>query len=156
MTSLDRLRMMLVAVLTGSTDSRIAIRQLVVELRKQVPTLYGLLCTNACALAVTHAASHRISHPRLPPAVVIPVCVVRTIRWVRLRPERLTDAEALRQLRSTSILTAVFSVAFTTWAMALNAYGGPYEQGHVAFFVGHHRHRLHLLPDAPAHRRLSW
>jgi diguanylate cyclase (GGDEF)-like protein len=134
MTSLDRLRLLLVAVLTGSTDARIAVRQLV-ELRRQVPTLYGLLCTNACALAVTHAALAPGYLTLGFPAIVIPVCVVRTIRWVRLRPERLTEEEALRQLRTTSLLTAVFSVAFTSWAMALNAYGGPYEQGHVAFFV---------------------
>lgn len=109
-------------------------RQLV-ELQKQIPTLYGLLSANACALAATH-------YPFAPPALtlglpgaLIVVCLTRGLQWWRLRPETLSAAQATRQLRRTSVLTAIFSVAFVSWAMALNVYGGPYEQGHVAIFV---------------------
>jgi diguanylate cyclase (GGDEF)-like protein len=118
----------------GPVGDRTAIRQLV-ELKKQIPTLYGLLCVNACALAVTHAAlAPRILTVGLPGILVL-ICTLRAIRWVKMRPELLSVVQAERQLRRTTVLTAILSVAFVGWAMALNGYGGPFEQGHVAIFV---------------------
>jgi diguanylate cyclase (GGDEF)-like protein len=105
------------------------------ELQKQVPTLYGLLSANACALAATH---YSLAPPVLTlvlPGALIVICLIRAVQWWRMRPEAISEARAARQLRQTSLLTAIFSFAFVSWAMALNGYGGPYEQGHVAIFV---------------------
>nr|WP_313899357.1 EAL domain-containing protein [Methylobacterium sp. E-065] len=52
-----------------------------------------------------------------------------------MRVDEMSQEQAAIQLRQTTVLTAVFSVAFVSWAMILNGYGGPYEQGHVAIFV---------------------
>ena len=110
------------------------VRQLT-ELRKQIPTLYVMLSVNACVLAVTH-------YPLAPalltlgvPCALVVLCMIRAVRWWRMRPETLSEAQAARQLSQTTILTAIFSTAFVTWAMVLNGYGGPFEQGHVAIFV---------------------
>jgi diguanylate cyclase (GGDEF)-like protein len=134
MNPLKRLIAMLATARTASAGGLTAVRQLT-ELQKQVPTLYGLLSINACALAVTH-------YPLAPafltlglPAAVIAICLVRAVHWLRLRPETFSEAQAARHLRQTTVLTVFFSVAFVIWAMILNGFGGPYEQGHVAIFV---------------------
>jgi diguanylate cyclase (GGDEF)-like protein len=111
-----------------------AVRQLV-ELRKQIPTLYGLLCVNAGALALTHAALAPLLLTLGMPAALIVLCAARATLWWRMRPDTVSPARAKRQLRRTTVLTAFLSAAFVTWAIALQAYGGPYEQGHVAIFV---------------------
>ncbi|WP_457107510.1 putative bifunctional diguanylate cyclase/phosphodiesterase [Methylobacterium sp. P5_C11] len=124
----------LIATLTGSSRGLTAVRQLA-ELKKQVPALYGLLSVNAGALAVTHYALAPLSLTVGLPAAVIALCLIRAVHWVRLRPETFSEAQAARHLRRTTALTVFFSVAFVIWAMVLNAFGGPYEQGHVAIFV---------------------
>ena len=111
-----------------------AVRQLM-ELRKQIPTLYGLLCVNAGALALTHAALAPLLLTLGMPAALIALCAARATLWWRMRPDTVSPARAKRQLRRTTVLTAFLSAAFVTWAIALQAYGGPYEQGHVAIFV---------------------
>lgn len=100
-----------------------------------MPTLYGLLCVNAGALALTHAPlAPTILTLGLPSALIV-LCMLRVRHWWRMRPETYSPAEVERQLRRTMGLTALLSAAFVTWAMSLNAYGGPFEQGHVAIFV---------------------
>ena len=134
MTRLRRLRPLLTAAQARSADDRTSVRQLV-ELQKQVPTLYGLLCVNACALAMTHLTLAPASLTLGVPGILGVLCMVRAIWWWRLRPDAFSEEAAARQLRRTTVLTALFSLAFVSWAMVLNGYGGPYEQGHVAIFV---------------------
>ncbi|KAA0108550.1 EAL domain-containing protein [Methylobacterium sp. P1-11] len=124
----------LIATLTTSARGLTAVRQLT-ELQKQVPTLYGLLSVNAGALAVTHYGLAPAVLTLGIPGAVIALCLVRAVHWLRLRPETLSEAQAARHLRRTTVLTVFFSVAFVIWAMVLNRFGGPYEQGHVAIFV---------------------
>ncbi len=134
MTPTNWFRAKLTGMRSRSTNDLPATRQLV-ELHKQIPTLYGLLSVNACALAATHySRAPHILTLGIPGALVL-VCLFRAARWWRMRPETISEAQAARQLRRTSVLTAIFSAAFVSWAMALNEYGGPYEQGHVAIFV---------------------
>jgi diguanylate cyclase (GGDEF)-like protein len=130
----SHLRPMLNAPRIRSTKDLTCVRQLV-ELQKQIPTLYIMLSINACALAITH-------YPWAPtfltlglPGALVALCIVRAVWWWRMRPEKLSEEQAARQLRRTTALTALFSAAFVSWAMILNGYGGPYEQGHVAIFV---------------------
>ena len=105
------------------------------ELRKHIPTLYVLLSVNSCALAVTHYPLAPVLLTLGFPGVLVTVCVLRAVRWWRMRVDEMSQEQAAIQLRQTTVLTAVFSVAFVSWAMILNGYGGPYEQGHVAIFV---------------------
>jgi len=130
----ERLRSPLTAMLSRSADDLPPARQLA-ELHKQIPTLYSLLSANACALAATHYPFAPLVLTLGLPGVLIAVCLVRAVRWWRMRPETISEAQAARQLQRTTVLTAIFSVAFVSWAIALNGYGGPYEQGHVAIFV---------------------
>ncbi len=119
---------------TASAPGLTAMRQLA-ELQKHIPSLYGLLSVNAGALAVTHYGLAPAYLTLGIPGTVIALCLLRAIHWWRLRPEALDEAQAARHLRRTTVLTVFFSVAFVIWAMVLNTFGGPYEQGHVAIFV---------------------
>lgn len=134
MINFSHLRSMLHAERARSETDLTCVRQLA-ELQKQIPTLYGLLSINACALAITH-------YPLAPgfltlglPGVLVALCILRAVQWWQMRPEEIDEERAARQLRRTTALTTVFSIAFVSWAMVLNGYGGPYEQGHVAIFV---------------------
>ncbi|MGY2049321.1 putative bifunctional diguanylate cyclase/phosphodiesterase [Methylobacterium sp. JK268] len=111
-----------------------AVRQLT-ELRKQVLSLYALLCVNACALAATHLTLAPAWLTFGVPVPLVVLCAVRAVHWSRLRPQDHTEVQAVRCLRRVSAITALLSVCFVTWAMLLNAYGGPFEHGHVAIFV---------------------
>ncbi|WP_245930926.1 putative bifunctional diguanylate cyclase/phosphodiesterase [Methylobacterium radiodurans] len=125
---------MLTMALAGPAEGLSAVRQLV-ELRKQMPTLYGLLAVNACALAATHFSLAPLVLTPVLPGALSTLCAARAVHWWRMRPEEMSEVEAGRQLHRSTVLTAIFSIAFVGWAMVLNSYGGPYEQGHVAFFV---------------------
>jgi diguanylate cyclase (GGDEF)-like protein len=104
-------------------------------LRRQVPLLYALLVVNAAALAYTHWSVA----PRLltlgVPSVLFLACVLRAIGWLRQRERPIEAAAAVAQLQRTVVLAAVLSVAFVSWALALEEYGGPYERAHVALFI---------------------
>ncbi|MDV2985597.1 UNVERIFIED_CONTAM: EAL domain-containing protein [Methylobacteriaceae bacterium AG10] len=127
-------RELLSGIVPQYTDPEACTRQLL-ELQKQVPSLYALLSVNACALAYTHYALAPAWLTVGLPGLMIALCAMRAVHWWRLRPEDIPWAAALRRLRSTSLLTVLFSAFFVGWAMTLNGYGGPFEQGHVAIFV---------------------
>ena len=104
-------------------------------LRRQLPLLYLLLFINMTAVAYTH---HGLAPTPLTvslPALLCAICIVRAGHW--MRPASLTTAPALarRRLRVVVVLAAVFAAIFVAWSFALDQYGGPYERGHVAFFV---------------------
>ncbi|WP_246694944.1 EAL domain-containing protein [Methylobacterium sp. WL6] len=109
-------------------------RQLL-ELQKQIPTLFGLLSANTCALSATHYRLAPLSMTVGLPCVLIILCLMRAFQWWHMRPETIDEARAEHYLLRTTAWTTILSVAFVSWAMALNGYGGAYEQGHVAIFV---------------------
>ena len=127
-------RTLLEAELFTRTSGRLAVRQLV-ELRTQIVSLYALLSINACAVAFTHLGLAPAWLTMACPALFVAVCATRCLHWWRMRPEALSEGQAERQLHLTTRLSIVFAVGFVGWAMALSAYGGPYEQGHVAIFI---------------------
>ena len=124
----------LTAFLVRKAEALPAPRQ-VAELRKQIPTLYGLLSVNTWTLAATHLDTAPIVLSVIFPIFAILICIVRAATWWRMRPETLTEAQAIRQLNVTTGLTGVLSMMFVAWAMALRDYGGAYEQCHVAIFI---------------------
>ncbi len=106
------------------------------RLRGQIPFLYLLLAVNAFALAFTH---RHVAPPVLTlwiPAGLILACLVRMAMW--LRPVDVARYDTVwieRQLKRTTVLAMLLSVAFVAWALALGPYGGAYQQGHIAIFV---------------------
>ncbi|GJD53808.1 hypothetical protein OPKNFCMD_6586 [Methylobacterium crusticola] len=107
----------------------------VAELKKYILSLYTLLAVNTCALSFTHYAVAPAWMTLGMPGALVALCALRAIHWWRLRAQDLPVTDAVRQFRATSLLTAVFSAAFVTWAIALGRFGGPFEQGHVAIFA---------------------
>lgn len=118
----------------SAADNRTAVRQLV-ELQPQILSLYALILINACALAFTHYYAAPTWLTLGVPGVFLPVCVVRSIHWWRLRPQDASQTQAVRDLRRTSVVTVLLSIGFVGWAVMLDAYGDAYQQAHVAVFV---------------------
>lgn len=117
-----------------SVDPQLAPIQLA-KLARQLPLLYVLLIINALGVAYTH---HGVAPALLSAGVSAALCVVcglRAIHWARNRHADVSVPEALSRLRRITFAGAVVALAFVAWALALNRYGGPYEQGHVAFFI---------------------
>ena len=117
-----------------SADNLPAVRQ-VSELQKQIPTLYGVLSVNTCAIAATHSGYAPGIVTMGFPAFAVSISLLRAVHWLRLRPETMTEAEAIRQLLLTTVMTGVLSLVSLAWAMVLHGYGGPYEQAHVVIFI---------------------
>ncbi|MFZ8398905.1 hypothetical protein ACO1L5_14065, partial [Staphylococcus aureus] len=46
-----------------------------------------------------------------------------------------SDADILRNLRSTNWLTLPIGIGFTAWSFALFPYGDPYAKSQVAFYM---------------------
>ena len=106
------------------------------RLREQIPALYGLLSVNAAILAYTHRNLAPGPLVLTVPAVLIAVCMIRMIIWMRPVSASDLDLTLVRpRLQRTVLLAIVLSVAYVFWALALDRYGGPYEHGHVAIFV---------------------
>lgn len=134
MFSLGRIRTLLAEQPFTRAEGRVAVRQMI-ELRSQIVSLYALLSVNACALAFTHLGLAPAWLTLACPAVFVSLCAARAVHWWRLKPETLTEAQARRRLRLTTVLAIVLSIGFLAWSIALGAHGGPYEQGHVAIFI---------------------
>ncbi|MCW6507865.1 putative bifunctional diguanylate cyclase/phosphodiesterase [Lichenifustis flavocetrariae] len=121
--------------LTIRTEEPFVMRSQIGALTTQLPLLYASLCTNALALAYTHFHLAPDFLTLVVPAILVPICFVRVIIWRRMDIAKLTDQRVRYQLQRTVILVAVLGVAFSAWAQSLFAYGGPYEQAHVLFFM---------------------
>lgn len=106
------------------------------RLREQIPALYGLLSVNAAILAYTHRL---LAPPFLvitAPTILILVCVLRMLVWMRPLTASDFDVDVVsRRMKRTVALAMVLAIAYVGWALALDRYGGPYEHGHVAIFV---------------------
>lgn len=106
------------------------------RLREQIPPLYGLLAANAAILAYTHRNLAPGPLVLTVPAILIAVCMIRMLVWMRPVSTAHLDVPTVhREMRRTVVLAMVLSVAFVSWALALDQYGGPYEHGHVAIFI---------------------
>lgn len=115
-------------------DSGLAVAQ-AAGLRRQVPLLYALLVVNAAALAYTHWSVAPRLLTLIVPSVLFLACVVRTLAWMRQRGKPIEADAAVSQLQRTVAVAAVLAIAFVSWALALEEYGGPYERSHVALFI---------------------
>ncbi|NBN63333.1 putative bifunctional diguanylate cyclase/phosphodiesterase [Pannonibacter tanglangensis] len=104
-------------------------------LQSQVPLLYALLIVNAVAVSFTHfdVAPLWLTAGML--VLLISASAVRMLTWLRRHSLPVTADVAARELRRTVVVGAVLAAAHIAWSLALDAYGGPYERGHVILFV---------------------
>lgn len=112
----------------------IAVTQLE-KLRRQLPSLYILLLINMIAVAHTHRGLAPAILTSVLPLLLCGICVWRAIHWMRPGSATTCPVEAVRRLRAVTVTGTSFAAIFVVWSFAIGQYGGPYEQGHVAFFV---------------------
>ncbi|MCJ2179408.1 putative bifunctional diguanylate cyclase/phosphodiesterase [Novosphingobium album (ex Hu et al. 2023)] len=94
------------------------------------------MSVNAAILAYTHRNLAPGPLVLTVPAIMITVCMIRMLIWMRPVSARDLDVTQVEnRLKRTVFLGTVLSVAYVCWAMMLDQYGGPYEHGHVAIFV---------------------
>jgi diguanylate cyclase (GGDEF)-like protein len=116
-------------------DPALAVSQ-AVNLRQQVPLLYGLLLINSLAVAITHRSYAPAVLTVSVPAVLFTITAVRMVHWFRAaRNGPPSPEQARRQLRSITLLAAPVSIAYSTWSLALSPYGGAFEQAHVGLYI---------------------
>jgi diguanylate cyclase (GGDEF)-like protein len=104
-------------------------------LSKQIPLLYVLLIINTAFVAFTHL---EFAPPLLTiylPGTFSAICIARLIGWWSMRHAKPNASQAVSRLRSTVVLSAIFGVLMTIWAILLLPYGGAEEKTHVAFFM---------------------
>jgi diguanylate cyclase (GGDEF)-like protein len=102
---------------------------------RQVPLMYGIVLVNALALATTQARAPDLLRLYIP-ALLSVVCVVRIAMWLRSRHRPISHEQARRLLRGTVLVAAMLGIGFAVWSLSLYPYGDPYQQAHVAFFMG--------------------
>ncbi|MCK5933815.1 MAG: EAL domain-containing protein [Fulvimarina manganoxydans] len=105
------------------------------ELQRQIPLLYALLSVNGVAVAFTHHGTAPKWMTIWIPALLVSVSAIRLITWLRRSPGTLSEAEALKRLRRTTLLGAVIALAHVGWPLQLGQYGNEHQQTHVAIFI---------------------
>jgi diguanylate cyclase (GGDEF)-like protein len=102
---------------------------------RQIPLLYFILMVNTMAVAVTHLRSAPAWLSIYFPAALCTLCVIRCVRWWRVRHRALTHDKAVPELRKLIWLAGIFGTAFCSWSLLLFPYGSAYEQAQVAFYM---------------------
>lgn len=102
---------------------------------QQVPLMYGILLVNSLALAATHTDAPDLLRLYIP-ALLALACAIRVVTWWRSQGKPMSYARARRLLASTVWVAAGLGVSFSAWALSLYPYGGPFQQSHVAFYMG--------------------
>jgi diguanylate cyclase (GGDEF)-like protein len=116
-------------------DPALAVSQ-AVNLRRQVPLLYGLLLINSLAVAITHRDHAPTFLTLSVPAVLFTITAIRMVNWLSAARKGLpSPEEARRQLRAVTMLAGPVALAYIAWSLALSPYGGPYEQAHVGLYI---------------------
>ena len=115
-------------------EPRLAVAQ-AAALARQVPVLHAILSVDAIAVSYTH---YDVAPPWLtiyPLALLLFLCSVRMLVWMRRPRHRVDAAESLRRLQGTNRMAAVLGSAFTLWAVMLSRYGDTALHMHVLFFL---------------------
>jgi diguanylate cyclase (GGDEF)-like protein len=101
----------------------------------QIPLLYFILISNTIAVAYTHHGIASVTQTVFLPLVFSIFGSLRAWKWLKLRKRVLEPSEIATRLRSTVRLTIGLGICVTAWGFSLFPYGGPLEQGHVAFYM---------------------
>ena len=102
---------------------------------RQVPLMYGMLLVNSIVLAATHSDAPDVLRLYVP-GVLAAICVARITMWWRSRDAGISVEKARWLLNSTVWAAGILGIGFSTWALSLYPYGGPYAQSHIAFYMG--------------------
>jgi diguanylate cyclase (GGDEF)-like protein len=105
-------------------------------LTRQIPLLYAMLLANTVLLAITHLRSAPPLLTAWIPAVLTLLSVSRVIYWWWHRHDIADPAKARRTIKSMIWVSGGMAIGFTVWSTALFPYGDPYQQSHVAFYMG--------------------
>lgn len=100
---------------------------------RQIPLLYGNVVVNTLLLSATVTGAPPLLRLYIPGLLTL-LCIVRMATWLRAR-ETPTYAQARRLLVSAVIASGVLGLAFTAWALSLYAFGDPFHQAHIAFYI---------------------
>jgi diguanylate cyclase (GGDEF)-like protein len=103
---------------------------------RQIPLLYFILIVNTDALAWTHYGIAPLGQTIIFPGVLTIACLARVRIWTQDRAVEQSDADIIRRLKSTIILSGGLGAIFLGWSLSLYPYGDAYAQGHVAFYIG--------------------
>jgi diguanylate cyclase (GGDEF)-like protein len=120
----------------SSPDESHLLRSQVAAYKKQIPLMYMIVDANVIALSFTHFSTAPHWLTIFVPAVLVLASMLRMVGWWHMRNDVVSDAQAIRALRSTNIFALVLGSAFVTWALMLYPYGDVYAQMHVVFFIG--------------------
>jgi diguanylate cyclase (GGDEF)-like protein len=124
-----------VSLLTLPMDDPELVLSQQAALSRQIPLLYTILIANATSLAITHARTAPALLTWDVPAVLLIICAIRLVSWLRSRGQEISAEQAIVQLRRTMLGVGVLGVAFTAWALCMFPYGDAYAQCHVAFYT---------------------
>ena len=135
MGSLSRMRG---AFSLGSTTDPLG-RSLLVEqfrvLRKQVPVLYAVLLIDSISVGLVLPPSVSPWLGFAVPAVLLAICLVRLIQWVRLNGTDFTPEQAFRQLARSRLVAIVLNTGFVLWILTLFGVVDPGLRAPVALLV---------------------
>ena len=105
-------------------------------LAQQVPLMYASVLICMWAVAATHFQVAPLAFTVLVPVALTLLSIWRLVMWWRSRSVALTIEQAARRMRQTLVIAGLLGGGFSSWALVLAGYGGPFEQAHVAFFLG--------------------
>ena len=131
----SRFRDRITGLFTVATDDVDLVRAQYRAFIQQIPVLYFILAVNALAVVWTFV---RFGHPILTLYLPATMCLFtfgRGIWWARRRHVTVSDAQALRYLRTTNRLSFFITTAFSTWGLVIYPLGDAYAQGQIVFFL---------------------
>lgn len=88
-------------------------------LRKQVPILYAVLVVDSISVGAVLPSAVPPFLRFAVPGVLLAICIVRMVRWIRLRDTEITPEEAREHLVKTRIVAVVLNAGFVLWILAL-------------------------------------
>ncbi|MDA9519173.1 diguanylate cyclase, partial [Bradyrhizobium sp. CCBAU 11434] len=122
----------------GSTTDPLG-RSLLVEqfrvLRKQVPVLYAVLLIDSISVGLVLPSNVSPWLRFAVPALLLAICMVRLIQWLRLSGAEFTPEHAYRELVRTRVVAIVLNTGFVLWILALFGVVEPELRAPVALLV---------------------
>jgi diguanylate cyclase (GGDEF)-like protein len=119
-----------------SLDKPELMRSQVAAFTRQIPMMYLIVCVNVVVLSATHFKYAPAGLTLGLPAALLTLSLMRTILWWRGRRLAITDAAAVKALRTTVVFAILLGGGFVGWALMLFSYGNAFTKMHVVFFVG--------------------